>query len=70
MDPDGITATISVPDEQSSMQSLTLATIPTLGKRSSTLRRWKFSTAVTCLCLKCTLNTHNLPPVTQGKEIS
>lgn len=57
VDPEGIIATIPMPDEQSIIQSLALATIPTYGETSLTLRRWEYSTAVTCLCLKSAL-TH------------
>lgn len=50
VDPDGIIEKIPMPDEQIIIQSLTLATIPTYGKTSLILRRWKYSTAVTYFC--------------------
>lgn len=57
INPGGITATIPMPNKPVIIQSITLATIPTYGKTSSTLRRWENSTAVVCFCWRVYLHT-------------
>lgn len=61
-DPNEITATILMSNEQLVIESLALATVPTYGKTSLTLGRQGNSIALVCFCWRVYC-THNLPPV-------